>query len=106
MWRILLVAITVISFSDLRTEALFDEFYDSNALLTKPMKSFWHLNNRGRVLEKVFSELHLRRPQRAFKSAAPPPLPSEPSTAPNLQPCKCHYIYFTIHFCTGNCKSL
>ncbi|CAJ0601509.1 unnamed protein product [Cylicocyclus nassatus] len=100
MWTLSIASI--ILFIVLRAEARpqLDFHYANDS--PRSLKSFWHLSNRGRVLGQLFSNLNLKRPQRAVssisdQSAAPTESPTE------FRPCVCHYMYFSTTYCYGDC---
>ncbi|WKY05290.1 hypothetical protein Q1695_005919 [Nippostrongylus brasiliensis] len=66
MWTILILAAIICNVLVVETKQHYMSFYGPENFLSRPMRPFWHLENRGRVMEKVLSGLNLRRSNRDF----------------------------------------
>ncbi|KAK6749398.1 hypothetical protein RB195_001793 [Necator americanus] len=109
MWTPFVVAVVLVAVSRVEGRPNLD-LHDAHAMFPRSLKSFWHLNNRGLAMERLFNGLNVKRPQRAVVAASAHGI-SQPSTTAPLalgtsadgRPCVCHYLYLSTTYCFGDC---
>ncbi|KAL6740758.1 hypothetical protein Aduo_014080 [Ancylostoma duodenale] len=108
MWMLFVVAVFLSTFSRVEA-ALHLDFHGADGAFPRSLKSFWHLNNRGRTMERVFNDLNVKRPQRAVVAVEVPDTPlsvaEQQQEGSEWTPCVCHYLYFSTTYCFGDCDS-
>ncbi|KAK6749397.1 hypothetical protein RB195_001793 [Necator americanus] len=69
MWTPFVVAVVLVAVSRVEGRPNLD-LHDAHAMFPRSLKSFWHLNNRGLAMERLFNGLNVKRPQRAVVAAS------------------------------------